>query len=180
MKSSAELKVIAKESLKGKFGQAIGAMLLTGLISGVPLCSSAMGVGYSKFNLQLVRKQETSAGVVFDGFSVFGKALWLNIIMVFFIYLWSLLLLIPGIVKAFAYSMSSYVLADNPQMTAREALSASKNMMAGKKGKLFYLFLTFIGWSFLCGLTFGILAFYVLPYMQATLAAFYEDARVSA
>jgi hypothetical protein len=116
MKTSSELKMVAKEGLKGYRGQAIGAMLLSGIVSCVPFCSPAMMVGYSKYNLKLVRKQEKSATDVFDGFNVFGKALWLYIIMAFFLYLWSLLFLIPGIVKAFAYSMSQFYLAENPEI----------------------------------------------------------------
>ena len=102
MKSSEELKVISKQGLKGKYGQAIGAMLLTYVVSGVPLCSPAMNVGYAKYNTLLVRKQTTSPGDVFDGFDVFGKALWLTIITGFFTALWSILLVIPGLVKSLA------------------------------------------------------------------------------
>lgn len=174
MKSSAELKVIAKEGLKGKTGQAIGAMILMAILSAIPFCSPAMMAGYAKYNLKLVRKEETSATDVTQGFNVFGKALWLQIIMVFFIYLWMMLFIIPGMVKAFAYSLSFYFLAENPTMTAREALSASKNLMQGKKGNLFYLYLTFIGWGILCMIPFVCL--WVVPYMSATTAAFYNDA----
>ena len=99
MRSTKELKLIAKDGLKGKWGQAIGAMLATYIISGVPLCGSAMMVGYAGYNTKLVRKEATDFGDVFNGFNVFGKALWLTIITAFFVYLWTLLLVIPGIVK---------------------------------------------------------------------------------
>jgi uncharacterized membrane protein len=176
MKKSSELKLIAKEGLKGKYGKAIGAMFLYILMAMVPLCSPAMQVGYNKFNLKLVRKENAGAGDVIDGFKVFGKAFWLNIITAFFLYLWMILFIIPGLIKAFSYSMAMYILADNPQMTAREALRSSKELMHGKKGKLFYIYLSFIGWILLGYITLGIAFIWILPYVQATIAAFYNEA----
>lgn len=176
MRTSSELKAIAKESLKGNYGSAICAMLLYILVSMVPLCSPAMQVGYCKFSTKLVRRESTDAATIFQGFSSFGKALWLYIIMAFFIYLWSLLLIIPGIIKSLSYSMAPYILADNPEMTAREALRASKELMHGKKGKLFYIGLSFIGWYLLGCITMGIGFIWITPYMQTTIAAFYNDA----
>ena len=176
MKTSSELKTIAKEGLKGKWGQAIGAMLLVGIVSGVPLCSPAMQVGSCKYNIKLVRKEDTEVGDVFEGFRLFGKALWLSIIMAFFLYLWTLLLIVPGLIKAFSYSMATYILSENPQMTAREALQDSKKLMAGKKGKLFYIELSFIGWCLLGTITLGIGYIWILPYVNATFAAFYDEA----
>ena len=180
MKTSRELKAIALNSLKGNYGKAIGAMFLSGLVSIVPLCSPAMQVGYFKFNSKLIRKENTSASEVFEGFNLFGKALWLTIITNFFVFLWSLLFIIPGMIKIFSYSMAPYILADNPQMTASEALSLSKKLMDGNKGRLFYMELSFIGWCLLGSLTLGIVYIWLLPYMQATIAAFYnEEIRVS-
>jgi uncharacterized membrane protein len=176
MKSSKELKAIAKEGLQGKRGQSIGAMFIYLLLSAIPLCSPALLVGYHKYNVSLIRKEQTSAGDVCEGFSFFGKALWLSIISSFFIFLWSLLLFVPGIIKAFSYSMAPYILGDNPQMTAREALRESKKLMAGKKGKLFWLGLTFIGWSLVGIITLGIGFIWICPYIQATYAAFYNEA----
>ena len=176
MKTSSELKAIAKESLKGNYGKAIGAWFLFSLMSMVPFCSPAMQVGYFKFNSKLVRKEDTAAGEIFEGFNLFGKALWLTIITSFFIYLWSLLFIIPGLIKVFSYSMAPYILADNPQMNAREALQSSIKLMEGKKGRLFYIGLSFIGWSLLGAITVGIAYIWILPYMQATTAAFYNEA----
>lgn len=92
-----------------------------------------------------------------------------------FTVLWSLLFVIPGIVKAYEYMMIPYLLADNPQMTKEQAFAESKRMMHGQKWKAFVLDLSFIGWYILSGLTLGILAiFYVSPYVNATHAALYE------
>ena len=88
---------------------------------------------------------------------------------------WSLLFVIPGIVKSFAYSMSYYILADNPELTAKEALNKSKEMMNGHKWDLFVLNLSFFWWYLLVGITFGIAAIYVVPYMNATIVNFYNS-----
>ena len=95
-----------------------------------------------------------------------------------FTVLWTLLFIIPGIVKSYEYQMIPYLLADNPQMTKEQAFEESKRMMQGQKWKAFVLDLSFIGWIILSALTLGILGiFYVQPYMDATHAALYEALR---
>jgi uncharacterized membrane protein len=181
MKTSAELKKIAKVNLSGHWGSAIGAMLLTSLVSGVPLCTPAMNTGYSDWNARLARGEKPGAVEPLEkGFSLFGKSLWQAILVWIFTSLWSLLFVIPGIVKSFAYAMAPFILAENPGMTARESITASKNMMAGKKGKLFWLSLSFILWILLSVLTCGLAFFYVGPYMMATIGAFYNEAKQAA
>ena len=92
--------------------------------------------------------------------------------------LWTLLLIIPGIVKSYEYRMIPYLLAENPQMTKEQAFAESKRMMTGQKWRAFVLDLSFIGWNILSALTLGILGiFYVQPYMDATHAALYEALR---
>lgn len=93
-------------------------------------------------------------------------------------FLWSLLFIIPGIVKAYEYRMIPYLLAENPEMSKEEAFAASKQMMDGQKWRTFVLDLSFFGWIILSGLTCGILSiFYVNPYMFSTQAALYEALR---
>ena len=95
-----------------------------------------------------------------------------------FTVLWTLLFIIPGIVKSYEYQMIPYLLADNPQMTKEQAFEESKRMMQGQKWKAFVLDLSFIGWNILSALTIGIVGiFYVQPYMDATHAALYEALR---
>ena len=95
-----------------------------------------------------------------------------------FTVLWTLLFIIPGIVKSYEYQMIPYLLVDNPQMTKEQAFEESKRMMQGQKWKAFVLDLSFIGWNILSALTLGILGiFYVQPYMDATHAALYEALR---
>ena len=100
------------------------------------------------------------------------------------IFLWSLLLVIPGIIKAYEYRMVPYILAEHPEMSYKEALECSSNMMKGQKMNAFILDLSFIGWEILATMTFGILAiFWVNPYEYATSAELYlelSDGNVSA
>ena len=91
-------------------------------------------------------------------------------------FLWSLLFIIPGIVKSYEYMMIPYLLAENPELTQEQAFALSKQMMTGNKWNAFVLDLSFIGWDILSGCTLGILGiFYVEPYRNLTYAALYEE-----
>ena len=94
-----------------------------------------------------------------------------------FIFLWSLLFVIPGIIKALAYSMHPYIIADNPTIDAMEALRQSEEMMRGNKTRLLALYLSFIGWFILSAFTFGIGFFFLMPYVQTSVTNFYVDLR---
>lgn len=94
------------------------------------------------------------------------------------IVLWTLLFIIPGIVKSFAYSMTPYILEENPDMRASEAIKRSEEMMRGHKFDLFYLYLSFLGWYLLSVLTCGIGFFWSIPYSQTAVIAFYNDLKV--
>jgi uncharacterized membrane protein len=91
--------------------------------------------------------------------------------------LWSLLFVIPGIVKGYGYRMTQYILADSPNLSASEAIRLSDRMMQGHKMELFMLDLSFIGWYILGGLAFGVGVFLVHPYKDATEAQFYMTLR---
>jgi hypothetical protein len=99
--------------------------------------------------------------------------------MSIFIILWSLLLLIPGIIAAFRYSLCFYILADHPEMGIMEVLNESKRMMKGNKWKMFCLNISFIGWAILGILTLGIGFIWLLPYMEVSIIAFYDIANGS-
>lgn len=93
-----------------------------------------------------------------------------------FIFLWSLLLVVPGIIKSLEYMMVDYILADNPNISPMEALRESKQMMSGHKWNAFVLGLSFLGWEILNLFTVGLLdVFYVRPYMEATFAELYLE-----
>jgi uncharacterized membrane protein len=134
----------------------------------------AVELGLNRFNIKLL-KNEPDAGLhdLFSYFSYLGRAFMLRLLMWLFIALWSLLLIVPGIIAAIRYSMAPYILAQNPQMSALEAIDASKRLMDGKKMDLFLLGLSFIGWIILAALTLGIGFLWLDPYMNAAYTAFY-------
>jgi len=115
--------------------------------------------------------------MVFSSFNRFGTALAAYFFVNLFVLLWSILLIIPGIIAALSYSMTYYILADNQSMGALDAISVSKKMMQGSKWKFFCLGWRFFGWSLLCVLTLGIGFFWLIPYMDCSLVKFYEDVR---
>lgn len=178
----------AWESLKGNWGLMIGIcvvydLILVGvqLIPGVGTIASLLIGGplmlglYMAF-IKLIRKEKVELGELFSGFkNNFIDGFLLALLNGLFIFLWSLLFIIPGIVKTYSYAMSYYILAENPQLSQAEARKASIEMMKGNRFRLFCLELSFIGWMILSVFTFGILLFWVAPYMQAARAAFYED-----
>ena len=108
---------------------------------------------------------------------------WGNVVLVMFLKnlflaLWTMLFIIPGIVKAYSYRMVPYILKEHPELSGTQAITLSRQMMKGHKGDAFVLDLSFIGWILLSALTFGILhLFYVGPYIQATDAELYKVVR---
>ena len=125
------------------------------------------------------REESVDLENLFDGFRggrytrVFCALFLVNL----FTFLWALLLIIPGIMKAFSYALTPYIIMDEPELTARQAITRSCEIMQGRRWKLFCLSLSFIGWGILSILTFGIGILWLVPYMNASVAAFYEDAR---
>lgn len=125
------------------------------------------------------REESVDLENLFDGFRggrytrVFCAIFLVNL----FTFFWALLLIIPGIMKAFSYALTPYIIMDEPELTARQAITRSCEIMQGRRWKLFCLYLSFIGWGILCLLTFGIGFLWLVPYMNASVAAFYEDAR---
>ena len=117
--------------------------LYTALLAGV------FEVGLFRFLIYFVRRREINAAHLFDGFEHIVKALWLSIRMGFFIFLWSLLFIIPGIIAAIRYSQSFIVLADHPEYSAGECMKVSKQYMKQNKGKYVCLILSFLGWALL-------------------------------
>ncbi len=118
-------------------------------------------------------------------FSSFSSGRYLNIVKTLFfrglfIWLWSLLFIVPGIIKSYQYRMVPYILAENPDMDWRRALNISRAMTQGHKWDLFILDLSFYGWLFLGALLCGVGILFVLPYIQATNAEVYEFMRQKA
>ena len=107
-------------------------------------------------------------------FNGYWRNVWSGFLMVLFVFLWTLLLFIPGIIKGFAYSMTPYILKDCPELSAHQAIKLSRKMMKGHKWEYFWLQLSFIGWIILGFLTLGIGYLWLMPYMLTTNAAFYQ------
>ena len=187
MKSSSELKRQAKNKLVGKWGTAILVCFIEGallaLASGVScglatlIISGPLCVGVAYFMLAYARR--TPPVGVSDMFHGFTQSIGANIVayilITLYTFLWSLLFIIPGIVKSYAYAMTQYILADHPEYTATEAIEKSQELMKGNKFRLFCLELSFIGWIILSGIAFGIPLIWVIPYMEMTKAEFYQN-----
>jgi len=136
---------------------------------------SIMKVGYARFNLELVDGDEAKLESLFQYFRNWKTTAAVELLQSIYVFLWSLLFLIPGIIASYSYAMTSYILADHPEMTASEAITKSKEMMSGNRFRLFCLQFSFIGWAILCAFTFGIGNLWLTPYEQAATAAFYRE-----
>ena len=132
-------------------------------------------LGYAKFLLKEHDHADPEFNDLFSEFDRFGDGFAQNALRGIYIILWSLLLIIPGIVASYSYAMTPYIMAENPGMKANEAIARSKEMMDGHKGELFWLELTFIGWDLLAGLTLNIGYLWLNPYRNAAQAAFYRQ-----
>jgi len=136
---------------------------------------SFVGVGYAKFNLNLADKKNATFENLFEYFSYWKTTTITRLLRALYTFLWSLLFIIPGIVAGFSYAMTDYILAENPELTADEAITQSKEMMNGNRFRLFCLQFSFIGWDILATLAFGIGHLWLTPYKQAAYAAFYRE-----
>lgn len=130
--------------------------------------------GWTVFTMAVMRNG-ANALQVYSGFTRFFSMGWLMLLRSLFVALWSLLLIVPGIVAFYSYRLAFFLKADHPEWSAWKVLAESKRMMYRSKLRLAYLDATFIGWWLLVMVTFGIAAFFVTPYMGVTYAAFYED-----
>lgn len=197
MLSRAELKQQAKEQLKGNVGSYflvflayVGVSFAVGFVSGLlslifPLLGTVamyvalppLMIGFYMVFLNGTYGDQPKVSTLFEGYKkeYFGKSIILFLLVAIFTCLWSLLFVIPGIIMAFAYSMSWFILAENPNMTAREAIRESKEIMNGHKMDFFVLSLSFIPWILLVYVTLGIASIYVMPYMQLTITNFYHN-----
>ena len=191
VKENKELMAEARESLSGNWGLAIATFLVYGIIISIfqviPTVGSVLAlfiagpmlVGVSMFSLSLSRGENARLEQIFEGFKNYGTVLGAYLLMVLFIFLWMLLLIIPGIIAAIAYSQTFYILAEDDTIGSMDALKKSKEMMDGYKWKYFCLGLRFIGWALLCILTLGIGFLWLSPYIQISYAKFYEDIKAA-
>lgn len=192
MKSRKEIKGIAKDAFYRQYWLCVGAnvivMALCSVLSGISLGVAAfvlvpsLVIGLNFFSVAMYRGDATSLEDIFrEGFDNFGRKLGGYLWMELFIYLWSLLFVIPGIIKAISYALTPYILADCKNVRATDALKLSMRMMEGHKWEYFVLGLSFIGWTLLTYLTCGLLyVFYVGPYMNNTFAGYYAERKAAA
>lgn len=141
------------------FQQLYNSMPQSSILSSVwsLLITGPMMLGIMIYFLASFRGHDVVPRDVFLGFERFGKALGLILYQALFIFLWTLLFIVPGIIAAIRYSQAFYVMADDPNKTIRQCMDESKYMMKGNKMKYFLLFLSFIGWSILGGVPGGLL-----------------------
>lgn len=162
-------------------------------------------LGYATFNLKLIDHKYVSLSDLFSQFHRLGTGFCMNFLIGLYTFLWSLLFVIPGLIKSYSYAMTPYILAEHPELSANEAITRSRQIMDGNKWRLFCLGFSFIGWSLLCslptliaastvlGMTYrtqsllpllwlipaGIPTFigmlFLRPYQEAAYAAFYRD-----
>ncbi len=179
----------SRESMQGKWGMCVATGLLYMVIQGIStpfpvvggfaslLLSGPLMLGWNTFSLTVARREPATMELLFSGFSRFGKALGLYLLMVLYILLYSLLLIIPGIIAAIGYSQAFFILSDHPELDTEEILRRSKKMMDGHKMRFFLLSLRFFGLVLLSALTLFIGLLWLLPYFQVTLATFYLELR---
>lgn len=162
----------------------VGFMVLLSVLSFISVLflilhftvGGAITLGYVKFNLNLVDHKPATFAQLFSEFHRFGDGFMMQLLRNVYTFLWSLLFVFPGIYAAYGYAMTPYILMENPEMTANEAITKSKELMDGNRWRLFCLEISFIGWSLLAALfTFGIGVFWLVPYMEASFAAFYRE-----
>ncbi|SFB20193.1 MULTISPECIES: DUF975 family protein [unclassified Bacillus (in: firmicutes)] len=209
--SISEIKRLAKLSLKGNWGLAIGFTLVIFLFNmilptivemvmsggfavwweqdippaGASIASTIISViliplsiAVYWFYLALIRKENpeiSAAFAVYKDGKLCLKLIWTSILQAIYLFLWSLLLVIPAIIKSFSYSQTFFILRDHPEYKANQAITESKKLMKGYKWKLFVLYLSFIGWAILCVLTLGIGFLWLIPYVTTSLATFYNE-----
>lgn len=162
MKAS-QFKIAAKEALKGKWGIAIGVFFIYSILSAITgfipdgylwlsgliliFFVGPLSVGYQWFFLEVKRNSKLKVEMLFDGFKKnYVRSLTSSLLVSIFLFLWFLLLIVPGIIKCLSYSMTYFILRDRPEISALDAINESRRLMHGKKKNLFYLGLSFIGW----------------------------------
>lgn len=188
--TNAEIRAKAREALGGGIFQNawmyallvafIGDAILTvagTVVVGAIILFGPITYGVHKYFVFLTRGgDEKSIATVFDGFTTdFAGTVLLGILQSVFVFLWSLLFIIPGIVKHYGYAMAYYIKVDHPEYDWRQCLDESQKMMMGKKWRLFCLDFSFIGWIIVGVLCLGVGTLWVIPYMEAARARFYEE-----
>jgi uncharacterized membrane protein len=183
-----ELKNNAKQQIRGNIGTLLVGNIIIAVITVILGCIPIVGyiavfIATPVFSISLalmylgqargVASKIEDIFTAFKNTSLLVSAVLTTILVGVFTFLWSLLLVVPGIIKALSYSMALYILAENPEIGGLGAINESKRIMNGHKMDLFVLQLSFIPWALLTSITFGIAGIYVIPYIQQTTTNFY-------
>ena len=139
------------------------------------ILGGTLQLGYARFLLKQQDGLKPEFNDLFSQFHRFGTGFAQHFLRSLYTTLWSLLLIIPGIMASYSYAMTPFILANHPQLTAGQAIDCSKDLMAGHKMDLFILDLTFLGWDLLAGLTWNLGYLALNPYKNAAHAAFYRQ-----
>lgn len=178
-----ELKSLAKQQIKGNIGILFVIVLvcsvLTVVASYIPIVGDfivvpAFTIAITRIYIGIAAGKRPEVSDAFGGFKDFWISFKTSFFVGIFTMLWSLLFIIPGIVKSYSYMMAPYIVAEDPSVGALEAIARSERMMRGHKMEAFILELSFIGWILLSIVTFGIALIYAGPYMQTTMVNFYN------
>lgn len=192
MKTNSQIREAASLQLKGHYGSFVVVMLIYTLVavvcSVIPtvgtllslLVNAPMGFALTMMALAFVRRgEEPTVGGLFQTFNGqwYIKAIWLQLLMAIYTLLWTLLLIVPGIVKAISYAMAPYILIDNPEIGAEQAICRSMEMMNGHKMDYFLLALRYGILAVLSILLLGIPLLWLVPYYQVAFTNFYLELR---
>ena len=191
MQIASEYRRRAREALEGNiFGNTWLFMVLAVLVTGAILSVSAavfigpllligpISIGLCSYTLHLVRNtdQKNKIDPLLDGFrNSIGNNILVGLLATIFTALWSLLFVIPGIVKSIAYSQCYFIALEHPEYDANTCITESRKMMNGHKWEYFCLQFSFIGWMIIGSFCLGVGTLWVAAYMNAANAAFYED-----
>lgn len=178
---------MARESLEDRWALAVGVcflnVIITTAVQFIPYLGTLVSIaisgplllGLSLFILSISRDEEAYLEQLFEGFKNAGTATAAYIITGLIIMIGLVLLIIPGIIAALSLSMTFYIIADDDSIGVLDAIKKSNEMMNDHRWKLFYLYLRFFGWGIACLLTFGLGFLWLIPYIQVSVAKFYED-----
>lgn len=195
LKTNRVLMAEARDFLSGRWTLALGVnflfILILTILEVIPgigcliafVLTGPLTIGVIRIFLAIAQKQEAKATDLFSESTAFDP-IWRGVkayfFMMLYILLWSLLLIIPGIMAAFSYALTFWLMAEDPNLSGREALIKSKALMFGKRWKLACLYLRFTGWFVLSILTLGIGFLWLMPYVATSKARFYLDIKASA
>lgn len=153
-----------------RIGIKYGVLGLASIVLG-----GVLQLGYAVFLLRQHDGQDLKLEVLFSQFDRFGTGFAQAFLRSLYTLLWSLLFIIPGIVAAYRYAMTPFILAEHPELTASQAIARSKELMMGRKFDLFLLDLSFLGWVILAVLTMNLGHLFLNPYRNAAYAVFYRN-----